>query len=58
MKLFGQLVRTVVNTALVPVAVAKDIVMAPLDVVLVTDYDIGERTREQIEQLKDEAEED
>jgi len=26
MKLFGQLVRTVVNTALLPVAVAKDVV--------------------------------
>lgn len=55
MKLFGQVVRTLVNTALVPVAVAKDILMAPLDAVLATDKRVGERTAEQIERLKEEA---
>lgn len=48
MELFGQIVRTVVNTVLVPVAVAKDVVSVA----------IGEgvqHTPEQIEKLKDEA---
>lgn len=51
MKLFGQLVRTVVNTALVPVAIAVD----------VKDVAIGEQpvaTKEAIQRLKDEAGED
>jgi hypothetical protein len=57
MKLFGQVVRTAVNVALLPVAIAKDIAMSPLDVVLVTDKRVGERTADQIERLKEEASE-
>lgn len=51
MKLFGQIVRTVVNTALLPVAVAKD-------VLTLGGAATGERepyTVQQIEKLKDEA---
>ena len=55
MKLFGQIVRTLVNVALIPVDVAKDIVMSPLDAVLATDKCVGERTAERIQKLKDEA---
>lgn len=54
MKLFGQIVRTVVNTALIPVAVVKDVATAGGVVT-------GRResyTRERIETLKDEAQED
>jgi hypothetical protein len=54
MKLFGQLVRTVVNTALIPVAVAKD-------VFTLGGVATGERepyTAQQIQKLKDEARED
>jgi len=54
MKLFGQIIRTVVNTALVPVAVAQD-------VLTLGGAATGKResyTREQIERLKDEAGED
>lgn len=54
MKLFGQLIRTVVNTALLPVAVAKDIVTLGGTL---TDDD-SSATREAIERLKDEASED
>lgn len=50
MRLFGQLVRTVVNTALLPVAVAKDIVT--LGGILT---DSKPATVEAIERLKDEA---
>jgi len=50
MKLFGQLVRTVVNVALIPVAVVRD----------VGDLMVGEpaeHTADAIDQLKDEASE-
>lgn len=53
MKLFGQLVRTVVNTIVLPVAVVKDIVT--LGGVL-TDEDSA--IREALERLKEEAGED
>ncbi len=60
MKLFGQLIRTVVNTALVPVAVARDVVT--LGGVLTGDNDDGRvedtHTAEAIQRLKDEAGED
>lgn len=54
MKLFGQIVRTVVNTAMLPVEIVKDV------------YTLGGVITEQrkpytlqrLEQLKDEAEED
>lgn len=54
MKLFGQVIRTVVNTALVPVAVAKDVATAGG----VLTNRRKSYTREQLEQLKDEAAED
>lgn len=50
MKLFGQIVRTVVNTTLLPVAVAKDVL---------TMGNVGEpetHTAEAIQRLKDESE--
>ena len=58
MKLFGQIIRTAVNAALVPVAIVTDVAMAPLDAVLATDRHVGERTADQIQKLKDEADED
>jgi hypothetical protein len=51
MKLFGQLVRTVVNTALVPVAVVKDV----LTLGGVATGEHKPYTVQQIERLKDEA---
>lgn len=57
MKLFGQLVRTVVNVALLPVDIVKDVVMLPLDATLSTDKHVGERTTERLQRLKDESEE-
>ncbi len=54
MKLFGQFIRTVVNVALLPVAVAKDVVT--LGGTLIGDEESA--TREAIERLKDEAGED
>jgi hypothetical protein len=58
MKLFGQIVRTVVNTALVPVAVVADVKEAAMNAVR-GDEQVGlKNTREQIETLKDEADED
>lgn len=54
MKLFGQLVRTLVNTALLPVAIAKDVVTLGG----VVTEDEKSATRQALEQLKDEASED
>lgn len=51
MKLFGQLIRTAVNVALVPVAVVTDVVKLPLG-------ELPTETKEAIQRLKDEAEED
>lgn len=56
MSLFGAIIRTAINVATLPVAVVKDVVMAPLDVVLATDKRVGERTSDHIQKLKDEAE--
>ena len=53
MKLFGQLVRTVVNTALLPVAIAKDVVT--IGGILT---DTPSATKEALERLKEEALED
>jgi hypothetical protein len=53
MKLFGQLVRTVVNVAILPVDVVKDVVSAPIDVG--EGRPVGERTKDRIQKLKDEA---
>lgn len=54
MKLFGQVIRTVVNTALLPVAVAKDVVTLGG---VATDQR-KPYIAQQIEKLKDEAQED
>ena len=54
MKLFGQIVRTVVNTALLPVALAKDVIT--LGGVLTEDEKSA--IRQALERLKDEASED
>jgi hypothetical protein len=66
MKLFGQLVRTVVNTALVPVAVVADVVTLggvvgggndPLEGA--GEFQIGQtHTGRRLQTLKDEARED
>lgn len=53
MKLFGQIVRSVVNTALLPVAVVKDIVTLGG---ALTDDDSAIRVA--LERLKDEASEE
>ena len=55
MKLFGQLVRTVINTALVPVAAAKDVLT--LGGMVLGDEPHCE-TLEALQRLKDEASED
>ena len=54
MKLFGQIVRTVVNTALVPVAVAKDV----MTLGGVATGNGESYTAEQLRRLKEEAQED
>lgn len=54
MKLFGQLIRTVVNVATLPVAVVTDAVTFPARVM----DDKGSATLEHLEKLKREAEED
>ena len=57
MKLFGQIVRTTVNIAIVPLAVAKDVVT--LGGVVTGDTDPGLHTTKQaIQKLKDEASDD
>lgn len=53
MKLFGQIVRTVVNVVVLPVAVVKDVVTLGG---VATDH--GSYTAEQLRKLKDEAAED
>lgn len=54
MKLFGQLVRTVVNVALLPVAVVKDVVTLGG----IASENGKPYTVEQLQKLKDEASED
>lgn len=51
MKLFGQIIRTVVNVAQLPVEVVKD-------VVTLGNYGEGSYTKEQLEKIKEEATED
>jgi len=56
MGLFGAIVRTTVNASLLPVKVVQDVVMLGADA---SDGDLpGKRTREQIETIKREADED
>lgn len=52
MKLFGQLVRTIVNVAVLPVTLVHDVVAVMADA---ADGKIAPRTREQLQNLKDEA---
>lgn len=54
MKLFGQIIRTVTNVAVMPVAVAKDVLTLGG---AATDQNES-YTAQQIEKLKDEARED
>jgi hypothetical protein len=54
MKIFGQIVRTLVNTAMLPVAVAKDVIEPER----LFDEDEKTHTAEHIEKLKKEAGED
>lgn len=59
MKLFGQVVRTLVNTALVPVAVVKDVVTLGGTVSEQNPTGHGKTyTREQLEKLAQEASEE
>ncbi len=54
MKLFGQLIRTAVNVATLPVAIAKDAITLGRR----SDDQTVSRTREHLERLKSEASED
>jgi len=56
MSLFGAVVRTVVNVATLPVAVAKDAVYVMEDAA--SGQPLGGRTREAIETIKEEANDD
>lgn len=53
MSFFGALVRTVVNVATLPVAVAKDVIEAPNDAAM--GHPIGQNTANKLQQIKDEA---
>lgn len=55
MKFFGQLVRTAVNIAVLPVAVVVDVVKAPIQVMTDDSHRVGEKTKDQLEKIKDEA---
>jgi hypothetical protein len=50
MKLFGQIVRTVVNVAVLPVTAAVDAVALIADA---ADGEVAPRTREQLKKIKD-----
>lgn len=52
MSLFGRVVRTAVNVVTLPVAVAKDTVMAMADAGW---EGVGHRTAKKLQQIKDEA---
>lgn len=53
MKLFGQIIGTLIETAKLPVNVVLDVVQVPHD--LVYEKDLGHRTEENLERIKDEA---
>lgn len=53
MSLFGAIVRTVVNVATLPIAVAKDVVMSAADAG--EGEDLGQRTAAKLEQIKKES---
>lgn len=56
MKIFGQIVRTLVNVATLPVDVAIDAATSMVDAV--EKGRVGDRTRIKLEKIKDEASED
>ncbi len=56
MKIFGQIIRTAVNVTTLPVDVVKDALMSLSDAA--EGEDIGHRTIEKLQQIKDEADED
>lgn len=58
MKLFGQLVRTAVNLAVLPVAIVADVARAPVQVMTDDASRVGSLTKDQLRKLKDEAGED
>lgn len=57
MSLFGALIKTAVNVATLPVNVALDYATSLPDALGETNQDVGERTRENLERLKEEASE-
>lgn len=56
MKLFGQIVRTLVETVILPVDVVCDVFWAPMDIP--AEGGIGHRTKERLEKIKDASEEE
>lgn len=56
MKLFGQIIRTVVNVATLPVDIVVDAATSMVDVV--EKGRVGDRTRDKIEKIKEEAQEE
>lgn len=58
MKLFGQLVRTAVNVATLPVNITKDAVMSISETSWPNGPGVGHRTKRNLERLRDEAMED
>lgn len=57
MKIFGQIVRTVVNVATLPVALVVDAGRLAVDPCRIIDYG-DSATKDKIQQIKDEASED
>jgi hypothetical protein len=55
MGLFGALVKTCVNVVTLPVSVARDVVMAPIDA---QDGDVGQRTAATLKQIKDDVDDE
>ena len=59
MKLFGQIIRTVVNVATLPVAIVKDVVTLGGTLTGDNDWSLDETfTAKKIDQIKDEAKEE
>lgn len=55
MSFFGALVKTVVNVATLPVNIVLDAATALPDATTMTGQDVGERTKKNLEKLKEEA---
>ena len=54
MKLFGQIIRTAVNVAVLPVTVVKDVITVIADA---ADGEIAPATKAQLEKIKEDASE-